>query len=120
MTTSGDYSKYVKNPVLMLGENLTEEHQKYLMQATVAIDDLRQKYLRKAPYPLGGTETESRFTTEEKSIISKYGYWFEAIWAGQVPLTTEKLKRFKRARDLNPAERNKFEDLWVRYNQSVL
>ena len=68
---------------------------------------------------VGDTATESHFTKEENSIISKYGFWFEAIWAGQVPLTTERLKRFKRAKDLPPEERNKFEDLWVRFNQSA-
>ncbi len=117
MTTRGDYSKYVKFPVLMLGDKLTEEHQKHLKQVAVNIDELRQNYLSKAPYPLDVTKMEGHLTTEEKSIISNYGYWFEAIWAGQVPLTTEKLKRFKRAKELDPAARNKFEDLWVRYNQ---
>ena len=62
------------------------------------LDDLRQQYLNMAPYPMDGMINESIFTADEKSAISKYGYWFEAIWSGKVPLTTDKLKRFKRAK----------------------
>ncbi len=81
------------------------------------IDKLRLNYLNKAPYPFDGSIMEGVFTTEEKTAIAKYGYWFEAIWAGKVPLETEKLQRFKKANDLSPAERNKWEDLWVRYDR---
>lgn len=81
------------------------------------LDELRQKYLQMAPYPFDGMVGEGVFTTDEKVAISKYGYWFEAIWAGKVPLTTEKLKRFKYAREMPPSDRNKWEDLWVRYDR---
>jgi uncharacterized protein YifE (UPF0438 family) len=57
------------------------------------------------------------FTTDEVAAINKYGYWFEAIWSGKIPLTTDKLKRFKNAKRMAPLERNKWEDLWVRYNR---
>ena len=81
------------------------------------LDELRQQYLQMAPYSFDGMIHEGAFTTDEKAAISKYGYWFEAIWAGKVPLTTEKLKRFKRAKEIPPTDRNKWEDLWVRYNR---
>ncbi len=81
------------------------------------LDNLRRQYLKMAPYPIDGMISEGIFTTDEKSAIAKYGHWFEAIWAGKVPLTTEKLKRFKRAKEMSPTERNKWEDLWVRYDR---
>jgi hypothetical protein len=81
------------------------------------LDDLRQQYLNMAPYSIDGMINESIFTADEKSAIAKYGYWFEAIWVGKVPLTTEKLKRFKRAKEMDPSDRNKWEDLWVRYDK---
>lgn len=81
------------------------------------LDDLRKKYLDMAPYPFDGMVAEGLFTVEEMSAIAKYGYWFEAIWAGKVPITTEKLRRFKGARQVAVSERNKWEDLWVRYDR---
>jgi uncharacterized protein YifE (UPF0438 family) len=81
------------------------------------IDELRQQYLNKAPYPFDGTIREGVFTTAEKAAIKKYGYWFEAIWQDQVPLTTDKLKKFRRAKEMESSKRNKWEDLWVRYNR---
>jgi uncharacterized protein YifE (UPF0438 family) len=63
------------------------------------------------------TIPEGMFTTDEVAAINKYGYWFEAIWSGKIPLTTDKLKRFKNAKRMAPLERNKWEDLWVRYNR---
>lgn len=83
----------------------------------MSLDDLRQRYLDMAPYPIDGMVGEGTFTPEEKSAIAKYGFWFEAIWAGKVPLTTEKLRRFKRAKQTAVAERTKWEDLWVRYDR---
>ena len=80
------------------------------------IDELRQHYLNKAPYPFDGYVKKELFTTDEIAGINKYGYWFEAIWTGKVPLTTDKLKRFRNAKKLNASDRNKWEDLWVRYN----
>ena len=81
------------------------------------LDNLRREYLEKAPYPFDELIPRRMFTKEEKEYIAKYGYWFEAIWAGKVPLTTEKLKRFKRAKEIPPSERTRWEDLWVRYDQ---
>ncbi len=83
----------------------------------MSLDDLRQGYLDMAPYPIDGMVGENTFTSEEKLAIAKYGYWFEAIWVGKVPLTTEKLRRFKRAKQMAAPERNKWEDLWVRYDR---
>ncbi|MDC1213883.1 hypothetical protein N8000_05350 [Rhodospirillales bacterium] len=80
------------------------------------IDELRQHYLNKGPYPVDQLILGHQFTEDEISGLRKYGYWFEAIWAGKVPLSTEKLHRFKNAMKLNPADRNKWEDLWVRYD----
>ena len=60
---------------------------------------------------------KTMFTVDEKFAITKYGYWFEAIRACKIPLTTEKLKLFKRAKEMNTAERNKWENLWVHYNR---
>lgn len=80
------------------------------------VDELRQKYLNKAPYPIDGTIREGIFTPEEIAGINKYGHWFQAIWDDKVPLTTDKLKRFRRAKELDPSNRNKWEDLWVRYD----
>jgi hypothetical protein len=81
------------------------------------IDELRQYYLNKAPYNFCGTIREGIFTTDEETAITKYGYWFEAIWNDNVPLTTDKLKRFRIAKEINSSERNRWEDLWVRYDQ---
>jgi uncharacterized protein YifE (UPF0438 family) len=81
------------------------------------IDELRQQYLNKAPYPFDGTIVDGTFSTVEKAAIAKYGYWFEAIWAGEVPLSTEKLKRFKKAKEMSPTDRGKWEELWVRYDR---
>ncbi|HIF52377.1 MAG TPA: hypothetical protein EYQ42_12775 [Thiotrichaceae bacterium] len=79
------------------------------------IDELRQYYLKKAPYPFCVFIEEGLFTTDEKAAINKYGYWFEAICRDKVPLTTDKLKRFRSAKERNTSDRNKWEDLWVRY-----
>ena len=81
------------------------------------LDELRQHYLCKAPYPFDEFIREGIFTADEKAAINKYGHWFEAIWRGEVPLTTEKLKRFRGAEKMDPSERNKWEDLWVRYDR---
>ena len=81
------------------------------------LDELRQHYLQKAPYPFDGTIQEGIFTKDEETAIEKYGYWFEAIWNGKVPLTTEKLKRFHRAKEIVDSERNRWENLWVRYDK---
>jgi uncharacterized protein YifE (UPF0438 family) len=81
------------------------------------LDERRQRYLNKAPYPFDWTIPEGLFTTDEVEAINKYGFWFEAIWRGEVPLTTEKLKRFRGAEKMDPSERNKWEDLWVRYDR---
>ena len=81
----------------------------------MSLDDLRHHYLNKAPYPFDGTILEDTFTSDEIAGINKYGYWFEAIWGGKVPLTTYKLKRFKHAKQMDPSNRNKWEDLWIRY-----
>jgi len=81
------------------------------------IDELRQQYLNKAPYPFDGTIMEGIFTSDEIAGINKYGYWFEAIRGGKVPLTTDKLKRFHKANEMDPSDRNKWEDLWIRYEQ---
>ncbi|MBT7912812.1 hypothetical protein HN588_02765, partial [Candidatus Bathyarchaeota archaeon] len=70
------------------------------------LSELRQQYLNKAPYPFDGTIREGIFTTDEVAAINKYGYWFEAIWGGKVPLTTDKLKRFKGAKQMDTSERN--------------
>jgi hypothetical protein len=80
------------------------------------INELRQQYLEMAPYPFDGTIREGIFTTDEKAAIIKYGHWFEAIWNDKVPLTTDKLKKFRRAKELDPSDRNKWEALWVRYD----
>jgi uncharacterized protein YifE (UPF0438 family) len=79
------------------------------------IDELRQHYLSQAPYPFDGTIREGMFTPDEVASISRYGYWFEAIWSGRVPFTTDKLKRFNGAKQMDPSARNKWESLWVRY-----
>jgi hypothetical protein len=50
------------------------------------VDELRQQYLQMAPYPFDGTIMEGIFTPDEIAGINKYGYWFEAIWNGKVPL----------------------------------
>jgi uncharacterized protein YifE (UPF0438 family) len=81
------------------------------------LDELRRHYLGKAPYPFDGIIREGIFTADEKAGIAKYGHWFEAIWCGKVPLTTDKLKRFKNAKQMDPSDRNKWEDLWVRYDR---
>ena len=81
------------------------------------LDELRQHYLWKAPYPFDEFIREGIFTSDEIAAINKYGHWFEAIWRGEVPLTTEKLKRFKNAEKMDPSERNKWEELWVRYDR---
>ena len=82
----------------------------------MSIDELRQQYLSKAPYSICDTITEGVFTADELAGIQRYGYWFQAIWDDQVPLATDKLKRFRNARKLNSLDRNKWEDLWVRYD----
>ena len=81
------------------------------------LDELRQHYLCKAPYPFDEFIREGIFTSDEIAAINKYGHWFEAIWRGKVPLTTEKLKRFSGAKKMDPSDRNKWEDLWVRYDR---
>ena len=81
------------------------------------IDDLRQQYLNKAPYLLDGTIREGIFSSDEIASINKYGHWFEAIWCGKVPLTTDKLKRFHNAKRMDTSDRNKWEALWVRYER---
>ena len=81
------------------------------------LDELRQHYLSKAPYPIDVMIPEGVFTLDEKAAIQKYGYWFEAIWSGKAPLTTDKLKHFANARKLDLSERTKWEDLWIRYER---
>ena len=68
------------------------------------LDNLRREYFQKPPYELDGKIAEGIFTKEEKEGIARYGHWFEAIWAGKVPLTTEKLKKFYNARQASPNE----------------
>lgn len=81
------------------------------------LDELRQDYLNKAAYPFDGIIREGFFTSDEKAAINKYGHWFEAIWNDKVPLTTDKLKKFRRAKELDPSDRNKWEALWIRYDR---
>jgi hypothetical protein len=81
------------------------------------IDELRQKYLSMAPYPIDETIRQEIFTSDEIAGIHKYGYWFEAIWNDKVPLATDKLKSFHQAMKMAPSDRGKWEDLWVRYDR---
>jgi len=81
------------------------------------IDELREYYLKKAPYPLGASIRRSAFTSDEIATIQKYGWWFDAICTNKVPLTTEKIKRFHGAKNKKSSDRSALEDLWVRYDQ---
>ena len=80
-------------------------------------DKLRRHHLNKAPYPYDEFIREGSFTTDEIAAIKKYGYWFEAIWNGKIPLNTDKLKSFGRAKDLKTSGRTKWEKLWIRYER---
>ena len=53
--------------------------------------------------------TRKQYSAEEKIRIVLDGL------RGEVPLTTDKLQRFRRAKETNTSDRNKWEDLWVRY-----
>ena len=84
------------------------------------LDELRQKYLNMPPYVYDVTIGDDLFTEKEISDIVKYGNWFNAIWNGDVELTTDKLKHFYAAKKDDFKKRTKWEDLWYRYKQNEI
>jgi len=83
----------------------------------VNIDELRQTYLNMPPYTYDVANIDDIFTEEEKADIRRYGNWFDAIWSDQVPLTSDKLKRFYDAKFDDCKVRNKYEELWYQYKK---
>jgi len=67
------------------------------------LGELRLQYLDKSPYPFDETIREGIFTSGEQTAINKYGYCFEAIWSGKVPLITDKLIQASKVRPLTGA-----------------
>jgi len=82
------------------------------------IDELRQEYLNMSPYVFDIVINEDHlFTAKEKEDIAKYGNWFDAIWNGEIPLSTKKLKHFYEAQKDDYKGRTKYEELWYRYKK---
>jgi hypothetical protein len=86
---------------------------------TGSIDDLRNKYIEKAPYPYDLT-VKAHFSEQELATIVMYGFWFDAIWKDQVPLITDKLKHFYLAKSRQFDSKTKIEELWFRYNDLIV
>jgi uncharacterized protein YifE (UPF0438 family) len=78
-------------------------------------DKLRQHYLTMPRYHFDMTIDDYHFSDKDQTDIAKYGNWFQAIWLGQVPLVTDKLKHFYAAKSPNAKNRGKFEELWYQY-----
>ena len=79
------------------------------------VDDLREKYLNMAPYQMDQLLDRGLFTPEEIEILAKYGHWFEALYFKEVPLVTEKQKKFVKAQQKDFEPKGKYERLWYRY-----
>ncbi len=79
------------------------------------VDGLREKYLSMAPYPMDQLCDPGLFTPEEIEILKKYGHWFDALCYRQVPLVTEKQKKFVKAQKKDFEPKGKYERLWYRY-----
>jgi len=79
------------------------------------VDKFREEYLKKGPYKIDGLYDRGLFSPEEIEIIKKYGYWFEAMSFGQVPLLTERQKRFVKAQQKGFEPKSYYERLWYRY-----
>ena len=82
-------------------------------------DNLKEKYLSMAPQPYDQT-VDHHFTDEELQAIKKYGFWLNAIWRDQVPLTSDKLKHFYLAKNRLFEARTKLESLWYKYKNLEL
>ena len=80
------------------------------------VDQLRDEYLSMAPFRYDLT-VKSHFSDKELQAIEKYGYWFNAIWVDQVPLSTDKLQHFYLAKNRLFESRTKLESLWFKYKQ---
>ena len=83
------------------------------------VDGLREKYLNMAPYPMARLFDRGLFTPEEIKILEKYGYWFEALLLEQVPITTEKQKKFMKAQKKGFEPKGIYERLWYRYRDAT-
>jgi hypothetical protein len=70
------------------------------MSTPPQIDQLRNQYTQ-TPYMFDMTMSEYEFSKKEKALIERYGNWFEAIWNGEVPLHTDKLKHFYAVKEAN-------------------
>jgi uncharacterized protein YifE (UPF0438 family) len=79
------------------------------------VDDLREKYLKMAPYKMDNFFDHGLFTPEELEILKKYGHWFYALTFGPVPIITEKQKKFVKAQQKDVEPKGKYERLWYRY-----
>jgi len=83
-------------------------------------DKLRQHYLTMPHYHFDMTIDDYHFSDKDQADIAKYGNWFQAIWSDNVPLVTDKLKRFYAAKNPNTKDRGKYEELWYQYKKREL
>lgn len=84
-----------------------------------SVDQLREEYIQMGPYPINPICDLGLFFPEEITTLEKYGYWFEAMAYGQVPLVTEKQKKFIKAQKKGYEPKSKIERLWYRYTKAT-
>lgn len=82
-------------------------------------DQLREKYIQMGPYPIDPICDLGLFSPEEITTLEKYGYWFEAMAYGKVPLVTEKQKKFIKAQKKGYEPKSNVERLWYRYTEAA-
>ncbi|MCP4596141.1 hypothetical protein [Neptuniibacter sp.] len=79
------------------------------------IEMLRQQYCA-TPHEFDAFVPKDKFSAKEIQLITQYGNWFDAIWRGDVPLVTDKLRHFYAARSRNCVGRTGVEEVWFRYD----
>lgn len=84
-----------------------------------SIDQLRERFIQMGPFPIDPICNRDLFTQEEIATLKKYGYWFEAMAYGKVPLVTEKQKHFVKAQKKGYEPKNRIESLWFRYTDAT-
>jgi uncharacterized protein YifE (UPF0438 family) len=80
------------------------------------IAKLRDQYTQ-VPYVFDMMIDQCEFNSKEQALVERYGHWFEAIWNGDVPLLTDKLKHFYAARDEGFSDRTAVEQIWYLYDK---